>query len=68
MNTKDTLTALKAAREQERILLATKTRLEARNLRASENSIYQHERAKLIGMLDILDALEINRTEFNWIF
>ena len=59
---------LKSVREQERILLATKTRLESRNIKCSESAVYQHERSKMIGMLDILDILEINRKEFNWIF
>lgn len=29
---------------------------------------FQFERAKLMGMFDILDALKIDRKEFNWIF
>jgi hypothetical protein len=27
-----------------------------------------YERAKLIGMLDLMDALKIDRTAFNWVF
>ena len=34
----------------------------------TDNKVFQYERAKLIGMLDMLDILEIDRKEFNWIF
>ena len=37
-------------------------------LYVSDKETLAYERAKLIGMLDILDALKIDRSEFNWIF
>lgn len=62
---------LKIVREQERVVLATRDRIE--RLRRfdghiSDNKTFAYERAKLIGMLDILDAMNVDRSEFNWIF
>ena len=59
---------LETTRAQERIIILIHNALERRNrnYREDKNAIY--ERAKLIGMLDMLDAFKIDRTEFNWIF
>jgi hypothetical protein len=49
-------------------LYKTRENLLRFNKSLTESRTYQHERSKMIGMLDILDALEIDRTEYNWIF
>ena len=36
--------------------------------RLTDNSVYSFERAKLIGMITLLDTMGIDRTQFNWIF
>jgi hypothetical protein len=59
---------LTKVREQEAFLLKTRENLNKRSINWLENTTYKFERARLIGMLDILDILNIDRSEFNWIF
>jgi hypothetical protein len=49
-------------------LYKSRDRLIRFNKNLNDSKTYQHERSKMIGMLDILDVLEIDRTEYNWIF
>jgi hypothetical protein len=59
---------IKKAREQEAYVLKLKETLEQMNISLYENKTYQYQRAKLIGMMDMLDVLRVDRSEFNWIF
>jgi hypothetical protein len=59
---------LEKVKEQENYLLKTRENLERRNINWLDNRTYNFERAKMIGMLDILDVLKIDRSQFNWIF
>jgi len=59
---------LKTARSQEDYLLKMYKRLYATKENPFENSNYLYERSVLIGMISMLDALRIDRKEFNWIF
>ena len=59
---------IKIAREQESFLLRLRDSLISRNRDYENNPSWQHERAKLIGMIAILDVLEIDWEEFRWIF
>jgi hypothetical protein len=36
--------------------------------RTADTSVYAFERAKLLGMITLLDTMGIDRTQFNWIF
>jgi hypothetical protein len=59
---------LQAVRYQEQICLKTRDRLIGLRNNPNDSKAFVYERAKLIGMLDILDLLQIDRSEFNWIF
>lgn len=59
---------LQAVRAQETVCLNLRESLHRRHRSCGGSQSFQYERAKLIGMLDILDALSIDRTEFKWIF
>jgi len=59
---------LKKVTEQETVLLKTRENLERRNIKLSDNKTWNYERAKFIGMLDMLDVMGIDRKQFNWIF
>ena len=59
---------LNAVNAQEQVLLNLRNSLQSRRITLSDNKTWNFERAKFIGMLDILDALEIDRSEFSWIF
>ncbi len=59
---------LKAVNEQEQVLLKLRESLERRRITLCDNKSWNFERAKFIGMLDMLDALKIDRSEFSWIF
>ena len=58
----------KTAREKERQLLSLREYAERRNMSTSNNTVYQFDKARLIGVLDIMDSLGLDRSEFNWIF
>jgi len=55
-------------KEQERLLLSMRENIERRGNNPNESPTIRYETAKMIGMLDILDVLKIDRSEFNWIF
>jgi len=59
---------IETTRAQESVALKIHNALERRNRNYWEDKNAIYERAKLIGMLDMLDAFRIDRTEFNWIF
>ena len=59
---------LQKVRQQESYLLKLRESLERRLISINDSKSYQFERAKMIGMMDILDLLKIDRSEFNWIF
>jgi len=59
---------LNKVREQEQFMLKLRDRLLLRDIKLDENKSWLYERAKMIGMIDMLDALSIDRSEFNWIF
>lgn len=59
---------LKKLREQEQVLLKLRESLERRLINRNENRTWLHERAKLIGIMDVCDVMGIDRSEFNWIF
>ena len=42
--------------------------LAGKQINPNDNSVYQFERAILIGMVKMLDVVGIDRSEFNWIF
>jgi hypothetical protein len=56
------------AKEQEKYLLSIRDSLIKRRIIPNDNITYRLERYRLIGMLDMLDVLRIDRMEFNWIF
>ena len=56
------------AKEQEKYLLSIRDSLDKRRIIPNDNITYRLERYRLIGMLDMLDVLRIDRMEFNWIF
>lgn len=59
---------IKRAREQESFILRLRDSLISRNRDYKNNPSWQHERAKLIGMIDMLDVLGIDKKEFCWIY
>lgn len=62
------LTAYNVAEKQGQLLLRMRESIEIHNKSTDHSSTYQFERAKLIGMLSVLDALQVDRSTFNWIF
>jgi hypothetical protein len=54
--------------EQSRFLLNLRESLEKRNVRVSDNSTYQWERAKMIGMLDMARAIDLDIDDFRWVY
>jgi hypothetical protein len=54
--------------EQSRFLLNLRESLEKQNVRVSDNSTYQWERAKMIGMLDMARAIDLDIDEFRWVY
>ena len=50
---------------QEKIIISSRDFLISRNKRYQEDKTYLYERAKLIGIIDIMDCLKIDRTKFN---
>jgi hypothetical protein len=54
--------------EQSRFLLNLRESLEKRNIRVSDNSTYTWERAKMIGMLDMARAMDIDIDDFRWVY
>ena len=59
---------LKVVREQESVMLKLRDSLIRRNIPLNDNKSWLYERAKIVGMIDMLDVLSIDRKEFNWIF
>jgi hypothetical protein len=59
---------LSKVQSQANYLYQLRDRLIIMNINYENNISYRLERYKLIGMLDILDVLGIDRTDFNWIF
>jgi hypothetical protein len=54
--------------EQSRFLLNLRESLEKQNIRVSDNSTYQWERAKMIGMLDMARAMDMDIDDFRWVY
>jgi hypothetical protein len=54
--------------EQSRFLLNLRESLEKQNIRVSDNSTYQWERAKMIGMLDMARAIDLDIDDFRWVY
>jgi hypothetical protein len=54
--------------EQSRFLLNLRESLEKQNIRVSNNSTYQWERAKMIGMLDMARAIDLDIDDFRWVY
>ena len=54
--------------EQSRFLLNLRESLEKQNVRVSDNSTYQWERAKMIGMLDMARAIDLDIDDFRWVY
>jgi hypothetical protein len=59
---------LSKAIEQEQYLIRLRDSIINRHKSPDESSTYNFERAKFIGMLTMLDAVGIDRKQFNWIF
>ena len=59
---------IEQAEKQENLLIACRDSLLKRNKNYNDNRSYEYERAKLIGMIDIMDSLKIDRSKFNWIY
>ena len=55
-------------KEQSRFLLNLRESLEKQNIRVSNNSTYQWERAKMIGMLDMARAMDLDINDFKWVY
>lgn len=55
-------------RSEETFLINTRERNEKLRKPLSENKTFQYERAKFIGMLDLAKKLDIDVSEFNWIY
>ena len=55
-------------RQHEAYLLNLRDSLERRRINVNNSPTWAFQRAKMIGMLDMLDVLKIDRSEFNWIF
>jgi hypothetical protein len=54
--------------EQSRFLLNLRESLEKQNIRVSDNSTYQWERAKMIGMLDMARTIDLDIDDFRWVY
>jgi hypothetical protein len=54
--------------EQSRFLLNLRESLEKQNIRVSDNRTYQWERAKMIGMLDMARAMDLDINDFKWVY
>jgi hypothetical protein len=54
--------------EQSKQLLSLRGRLEDKEVRVSADAGYQFERAKMIGMLDMARAFDVNIDEYRWIY
>ena len=61
-------TIIHHAEIQESVIISSRDYLLSRNKNPKEDKTYLYERAKLIGIMDIMDCLKIDRTKFNWIF
>lgn len=59
---------LNTLRSEETFLINTRERNEKLRKPLSENKTFQYERAKFIGMLDLAKKLDIDVSEFNWIY
>lgn len=59
---------LQVAKQQDDLLRKLQEGLDARKILNLTNDTWKFERAKQIGHLNMLDAVGIDRTEFNWIF
>ena len=59
---------LNELKSQENFLINTRERNEKLRKPLSENQTFQYERAKFIGMLDLAKKLDIDVSEFNWIY
>lgn len=55
-------------KSSENFLLSTRERCEKLRKPLNENATFQYERAKFIGMLDLAKKLDIDVSEFNWIY
>ena len=55
-------------KEQSRFLLNLRESLEKQNIRVSDNRTYQYERAKMIGMLDMARAMDLDINDFKWVY
>lgn len=58
---------LKVAREEEQYLIKMRERLEMRGIKPSKDKSHNHQVSKMQGIVTMLDAAGIDRTEFNWI-
>jgi hypothetical protein len=54
--------------EQSRFLLNLRESLEKQNIRVSDNRTYQWERAKMIGMLDMARAMDLDIDDYRWVY
>ena len=54
--------------EQSRFLLNLRESLEKQNVRISDDKTYQWERAKMIGMLDMARAIDLDIDDFRWVY
>ena len=54
--------------EQSKQLLSLRGRLEEKEVRVSADAGYQFERAKMIGMLDMARAFDVNIDEYRWVY
>jgi hypothetical protein len=54
--------------EQSKQLLSLRGRLEEKEVRVSADAGYQFERAKMIGMLDMARAFDMNIDEYRWVY
>lgn len=59
---------LEVANQQEALLLKIREGIEKRGKNPNDSTTYNFERAKLIGIISILDKFKIKRNTFNWIF
>jgi hypothetical protein len=59
---------LETTKAQEAVVEKLLEIMDRRNINYKKNDGFNYERAKLVGMMDMLDACKIDRKEFNWIF
>lgn len=59
---------LEKATQQENYLLALRESCDKKGYYLPSHTPYQYERAKLIGMVDMLSAVGIDTDSFNWIY